>query len=228
MSKHQDIEQLVKQLEAGGDVVLDKETFGRVSRQLKRRGKQGTGNTEWITPREVLDLERAVLGGIDIDPASCAEGQLIVKARRHFTKKDDGLLQEWPGRVHLNPPYVHPPVLQFLRKLVGEYRAGRTTAAIALVHNFTDNRWFHDVMVGEYAAFCHFKGRMKFIETEATRKAREARGKKYSGAAHGQILFYFGKDVRRFHEVFSKVGAVHPGYGRTQFEIFGEQVYGGA
>jgi hypothetical protein len=229
MSKHVDIEQFIKQLEAGGDVVLNKETFGRVARQLKQRGKQGTGNNEWITPPEIIRLERRVLGGIDLDPLSCVEAQRIVKARRYFTEKDDGLQQKWSGRVHFNPPYEH--VILYDRKLVDEYQAGHVTAAIAVQHNYTDTKWFHEVMVCNCDAFCHYYGppgarRVPFIEIETIRKAREARGKPYAGPAHGQIFFYFGKNVGRFHEVFSEVGAVHPGYGRRQFIAFGKQVYG--
>jgi hypothetical protein len=45
MSKHIDIEKLIADLEAGGDVLVNKETIGRVARHQKRKGKQGTGNT---------------------------------------------------------------------------------------------------------------------------------------------------------------------------------------
>lgn len=55
---------------------------------------------EWLTPREIVQA----LGPFDLDPCSP-----IVRpwetAKRHFTIKDDGLSQEWQGRVWLNPPY---------------------------------------------------------------------------------------------------------------------------
>jgi hypothetical protein len=57
-------------------------------------------NDEWLTPPEIL----SVLGPFDLDP--CAP---IIRpwdtARKHFTIKDNGLLQPWEGFVWCNPPY---------------------------------------------------------------------------------------------------------------------------
>lgn len=42
----------------------------------------------------------------DLDPCSpCKGANAPVWARQHFTLADDGLAQEWHGRVWLNPPY---------------------------------------------------------------------------------------------------------------------------
>ncbi|MDP8929537.1 MAG: phage N-6-adenine-methyltransferase [Actinomycetota bacterium] len=63
-----------------------------------------TGNVEWYTPRPYLDAAVAVMGAIDLDPASCDLAQRNVRAVRYFTTEDDGLRQDWWGRVWLNPP----------------------------------------------------------------------------------------------------------------------------
>ena len=42
--------------------------------------------------------------GIDLDPASCAKANKVVNATKYFCKRQDGLRQEWRGRVFLNPP----------------------------------------------------------------------------------------------------------------------------
>ncbi len=69
---------------------------------------------------EILEDVRAVLGQIDLDPASCEFAQKRVKAKRYFTKQDDGLQQRWFGNVFLNPPYQMPAIEQFTDKLLEE------------------------------------------------------------------------------------------------------------
>ena len=46
-----------------------------------------------------------MLGGIDLDPASNAEANRVVRAEVFFSSADDGLGKSWEGRVWLNPPY---------------------------------------------------------------------------------------------------------------------------
>jgi hypothetical protein len=50
-----------------------------------------TGEIEWHTPPEYLERVRAVLGGIDLDPASSKVAQKSVRAKRYFTKVEDAL-----------------------------------------------------------------------------------------------------------------------------------------
>jgi len=66
---------------------------------------QTTGNQEWGTPSPIIEAARMVLGCIDLDPASCFEANKIVRAKRFFTKEDDGLKYEWRGNVWLNWPF---------------------------------------------------------------------------------------------------------------------------
>lgn len=66
---------------------------------------QHSSNTnEHYTPAIVVEPARRLLGGFDLDPASCPEANERVKANRIFTIDDDGLSQPWSGSVFLNPP----------------------------------------------------------------------------------------------------------------------------
>jgi hypothetical protein len=93
------------------------------------RGTTGTGENEWFTPKEYIDRARAVLGAIDLDPATHEQAQTIVQAAHYFTKDDDGLAHEWHGRVWLNPPYAQPAIAHFISKLCTERKAGNQSAA---------------------------------------------------------------------------------------------------
>jgi phage N-6-adenine-methyltransferase len=158
-----------------------------------------TGNYEWYTPAEYIKAARAVLGSIDLDPASNEIAQEVVCAGRYFTAETDGLKQEWSGCVWLNPPYSQPLVTHFVSKLCEEYKSGRVTGSILLVNNYTDNAWFHEAEESA-AATCFTRGRIKFY----------GRGDEKSSPADGQVFIYFGDNVRKFVEVFSDIGVCFP------------------
>jgi hypothetical protein len=89
------------------------------------------GSAEWYTPPSVIEPARAVLGGIDLDPASCRVAQTIVQARRLFTAQDDGLTKDWvpsTDSVWLNPPT--PPAAWWVR-LMHECDQGRRAVYLA-------------------------------------------------------------------------------------------------
>jgi ParB family chromosome partitioning protein len=168
-----------------------------VERASTLRGTQGTGENEWYTPVEWLDRARAVLGGFDLDPASSAQAQRIVKAERYYTADDDGLQHEWTGRVWMNPPYAQPAIDQFAEKLAREIEAGRVIAAIALTHNYTDTRWFHR-LASVATAICFPEGRIRFVAPDGSLAA----------PTQGQALFYFGDDGAAFRSAFADCGLV--------------------
>lgn len=60
--------------------------------------------TEHYTPPDIIAAARTSLVAIDLDPASSARGNTVVKAKKFFTAEDNGFLQAWPGRVFLNCP----------------------------------------------------------------------------------------------------------------------------
>lgn len=108
--------------------------------------KHSSATVEHFTPHKIVDSARELMGGIDLDPASCTQANdEIVHAPRFFTRDFDGLRQRWDGRVWLNPPGGKVPKGQvngnasltklFWAKLVDEYLFGSVTQAVFLGFN---------------------------------------------------------------------------------------------
>src|SRR5258708_37613775 len=89
---------------------------------------------------------------------------------------------------------------QFVEKLLSEYSVGNVKAATLLSSNGTDTEWFH-AAAAIASAICFTRGRIKFID-------RNGPGSERSSPRWGSIFMYFGPDVLRFHEVFSKFGTI--------------------
>lgn len=151
-------------------------------------------SNEHYTPDKYLDAVRNVLGAIDLDPASCQEANQIVKATAFFSADDNGLRQEWRGRVWLNPPYGGSAG-QFIAKLSREYCDGNVSAAVALVNaHCTDTDWFQPLWDG---CLCFTNHRINFYGDDTR-----------SGSTHGSVFVYFGPSNGEFVKHFSQFGAV--------------------
>lgn len=158
---------------------------------------KGTGENEWWTPAEYIETARSVLGAIDLDPATTTKANEVVKAAQIFTKRDNGLVHPWTGRVWLNPPYAQPLIGQFIDKLCAELEAGNVSAAVLLTHNYTDTEWFHRAE-RDAALLCFTRGRIGFLSPAGERAA----------PTQGQTFFYFGPDPESFRGQFCQYGFI--------------------
>lgn len=114
------------------------------------------GTDVWLTPPHVLQA----LGEFDLDPCSPIDRPWDT-AKHHYTIEDDGLAQEWFGRVWCNPPYG-PGLAPFLRRMA-EHNRG-----IALVFARTETKAFFDWVWDAADAIFFIKGRLKFHKPDGS------------------------------------------------------------
>lgn len=162
-----------------------------------------SASNEWYTPAQYIEAARAVMGGIDLDPASNEYAQLTVKAGDwmgpEHTEYIDGLQFEWNGNVWLNPPYgVIDGESQtgiWARQLISEYDAGRVQQAIFLCNAVTDRQWFQQLW---RFPICFTNHRIKFETQDGTPQQ----------PVNGNAFVYLGENAVRFARIFSRFGVV--------------------
>lgn len=86
---------------------------------------------EVSAPSGLVPLAREVLGDIDLDPCSAAWCAERVGIPQWYGADEDGLLQDWSGRVWVFPPFERAE--PFLSKTLLEFEEKRITGAVALV-----------------------------------------------------------------------------------------------
>ncbi len=146
------------------------------------------------TPPRWVEMCRKVMGGIELDPASCLEAnEKVVKATRFFDEEIDALKQSWKcSSLFLNPPYG-PTCSKIAAKFLTEWEAGVIRQAIILINNTTETAAF-DIFSQCAAVHAYPRKRIQFISVE---------GRSNSNNSRAQTFFYCGPRWKRFRNVFS-------------------------
>ena len=112
----------------------------------------------WSTPQDFFEeLNRKY--NFNLDPCATNEN---AKCKRFFTKDDDGLSQEWKGRVFCNPPYGRV-LKDWVKKCFEEFSNGNAEIVALLIPARTDTRYFHEYIYKKKDVEIQFiKGRLKF------------------------------------------------------------------
>lgn len=112
---------------------------------------------EWLTPKYITDA----LGEFDLDPCSPSERRPWDTAKRHIGLPNDGLAEEWEGRVWCNPPYGRE-TFKWLNKLATH------GSGTALVFARTETKGFHSEIWDRAHSIFFFSKRIKFHKIDGS------------------------------------------------------------
>lgn len=128
----------------------------------------------WLTPPEIIQA----LGPFDLDP--CTPPVMPWQTATHrFTEADNGLLQDWFGRVWLNPPYSREAT-KWMKKMAAHGNG------IALTFARTETDMFFREVWERGDGILFLRGRLHFHRADGARASANA------GAP--SCLIAYGKD----------------------------------
>ena len=171
MSKEEEIAYILKKADENCDHIEIRKILNVSNTSFER---SANASDEWYTPREIIEA----LGEFDLDP--CAPMHpLWPTAKIMYNKQDNGLIQNWGGRIWLNPPYSKPLIWQFVEKLA-EHGNG-----IALLFNRCDSNKFQDIIFTKATGMMFLRNRIKFFRPDGTRG---------DSPGCGSVLIAFGRE----------------------------------
>lgn len=185
---------------------------------------QSSGDFEYYTPEPWPTLARELMGAIDLDPASNPIANKRINAARYFTAIDDGLTQDWCGRIWLNHPFHRgenpcpidtgkckkkacttrghhiseaiPGNEDWINKLITEYTKGNINEAVIITFCSSSETWFRPLL---QFAQCFPIGRVNYELADGT-KAR--------GVTKGSVITYLGPNLAGFIALFGAHGDI--------------------
>lgn len=123
---------------------------------IKVRASVDVDTDTWLTPRFVL----SELGSFDLDPCAAEANPKWTGAKLTFTEREDGLSQEWRGRVFMNPPFSN--TAQWLE------RHAMHASGISLVPATVESTVWRDYVWRAAKAILLTSGRMRFCRPDGS------------------------------------------------------------
>jgi hypothetical protein len=179
---------------------------------------------EWYTPIPYVEAAGTVMGGIDLDPQSCAEANLTVQATRFLSKQDDCFRHSWFGRVWINP--AGGIVKESWLYLQCEVAVGHTTEFVWCGYSLEQLQVLQNIPASRLGpvsfsrAICYCDHRIKFECSREDRQRmqaaldfkRAAAGKPLvpwkNSPTHGNFFAYYGPRIDTFQREFRQFGEV--------------------
>lgn len=190
---------------------------------------QDSGDVERYTPKIIVEAARAVMGGIELDPASSPMANRTVKAARIYTKHDSGLTHQWITRsLWLNHPYGRslkkcaggcekstcerrgyhleadkPGNREWVDKLIREYILGHASQALMICYASTSEAWYQPL---KHFPHCQITGRVHYLKPDPANPSQLI---DTGGGLKASVVVYMGKRLDLFYQHFAPLGGVH-------------------
>lgn len=162
-----------------------------------------TDSQDWCTPPKYIKAIKDFFGGmIHLDP--CSNERSIVGAENEYMlPEQDGLAASWDfPTIYVNPPYGldkirNTSIKDWLRRCAEAYLE-YDSEVLALIPVASNTKHWKQYIFGVADSICFLADtRLKFIN-----------GKGDKGAPMACAMVYWGKNHKKFYDIFSKYGAV--------------------
>ena len=164
-------------------------------------------SVEFYTPEQIVIPARKTMGGITLDPASCEEANQVVRAKKIWTKEDDGISKRWSGKVWCNPPYGwrdgqkgNSNKRLWAQRMIGSYLTSEIDQGMLLITASVGDKWFYPLNAYH---MCLFHFRVQYTTPEGCETKDNQPG--------SSALIYFGTNWEGFKENFKSLGRCHKG-----------------
>ena len=173
------------------------ETFGKKGKKSPAELiNQTSGNVVYYTPQIILEAARKTLGEFDLDPASSEQANKFVRAKKFYTKEDNGLSRSWFGRIWMNHPFSRTENALWINKLVNDYDQGNIKEACCITYACTSEKWFRPLF---HYIQCFLSPRTNYLLPD---------GSVYKGVTKGSVVTYLGINRQAFADNFCELGAI--------------------
>lgn len=146
---------------------------------------------EHYTPEKITNFLYQFCSEFDLDP--CSNPGKNIKAKRHYTKEDNGLEQTWEGSVFINPPFSD--VETWVNKALDEYVQGHCKEVVFLSKFDGRVGWFKP-LISNFSPFCIVQGYVSYYGNDG------------DSATFTTALWYLGDRQKEFAQVFDGLGWV--------------------
>lgn len=163
------------------DIGNDKSTVNRWLKAWQEDWYQSSQSIEWETPQWLFDLLNEEFH-FETDVCATAKN---AKCKHYFSKKQNGLNQDWAGVCWMNPPYGRE-IAEWMSKARESAEKGATVVCLVPARPDTD-WWWENALEGEIR---FLRGRLKFANSTSSSTFPSAVVVLKPNATKGKVIWW--------------------------------------